>query len=521
MVAELPVKKKRINPVIFTAYYLIALIFTNMNKISLFLLLLITGAVFSQSATKVPATGLAAITQADLKNDLYQHADARFKGRGAGTINELNAAVWIAEKFRSLGLKPAGENNSYYQYFNMWRNRVSAVSTVSINGRTLSIWNEVAIAQMASATIEQPVMYLGNPASVDLNTIDIKGKVVAIDAVSGILNYKMSLPTWRYQRFMMTKYGNTLIAKGAAAIILIGDDETETAWPDAIENFKEGSFDLEGGPNERVTATVPVFWLHKAARKEIAGNSALLKANIVIERYSYPSVNLVGLIEGTDRVLSKEYLLYSGHTDAHGIRNSMDGDSIYYGADDNGSVNVALFAIARAFKKNPGKRSVLFVIHGAEERGLLGSRWYSSHPTVPLQNIVAVLNGDMIGRNDPDSAAVLGIQAPHLSSKELAKMALDANSEGPKFKLDTLWDKAEHPEYWFFRSDHLPYARLGIPSLMYTTLLHTEYHTPKDNAANIDYGKLKKMADWMYRTGWKAANAAQRPARVPNFKLER
>ena len=127
----------------------------------------------------------------------------------------------------------------------------------------------------------------------------------------------------------------------------------------------------------------------------------------------------------------------------------------------------------------------------------------------------------MIGRNNPDSAALLGMQPPHRTSLDLVKMALAANNEGPKFKLDTLWDKVTHPEGWFFRSDHLPYARLGIPSLMYTTLLHPDYHTPMDNAANIDYDKLKKMADWMYRTGWKVANAAKRPARDANFKLER
>lgn len=492
-----------------------------MKKQSLAFALLLTCSAFAQTGSKVPAAGLAAIKEADLKNDLYQHADAKFKGRGAGTINELNAAVWIAEKYRSLGLKPAGENNSYYQYFNMWRNRVAAVSTVSLNGRSLSLWSEVAVAQMAAVTIDQPIVYLGSAASIDVNNIDVKGKVIAMDAVPGIVNYNMSLPYWRYQRFMMAKYGSALIAKGALALILIADNETETAWPDAVENFKEGSFDLEGGPNEKVTATVPVLWLHATAKKEIAANTAQLKANIVIERYRYPSVNIVGLIEGTDPLLKKEYVLYSGHTDAHGIRNNIDGDTIYYGADDNGSVNVALLAVARAFKKNPGKRSVLFVIHGAEERGLLGSRWYSSNPTVPIQNIAAVLNGDMIGRNHPDSAAVLGIQAPHRTSNELTQMVLDANNEGPKFKLDTLWDKVDHPEFWFFRSDHLPYARLGIPSLMFSTLLHPEYHTPKDNAANIDYKKLKKMTDWMYRTGWKAANATQRPGRVPNFKLER
>jgi hypothetical protein len=492
-----------------------------MKKLFIFLFSLFAFSAFSQSVVKIPASGLAAIQENDLRKDLYEHADAYFKGRAAGTINELKGAVWVAERYRSIGLKPAGDNNSYFQFFNMWRNRVAATSTVSINDRPLTLWSEVAIAQMAPAGIDQPIVYLGKATEIDLKNIDVKGKVVAFDAVPGILDNSMSLPTWRYQRFMMNKYGNALIEKGAVALLLIADNETEMVWPDAVENFKVGRFDLEGGANEKVTATVPVFWLHASAKKEIAENKAQLKANILIDRFSYPSVNVAGTIQGSDPALSKEYVLYSGHTDAHGIRNSVDGDSIYYGADDNGSVNVAMLAVARAFQKKPGKRSVIFVIHGAEEVGLLGSRWFSSHPTIPIENIVAVLNGDMIGRNNPDSAAVLGLQPPHLTSNELAKMVLEANNEGPKFKLDTLWDRADHPEGWFFRSDHLPYARLGIPSLMYTTLLHADYHTPKDNAANIDYAKLKKMTEWMYRTGWKVANGTERPDRVPEFKLER
>jgi Zn-dependent M28 family amino/carboxypeptidase len=152
---------------------------------------------------------------------------------------------------------------------------------------------------------------------------------------------------------------------------------------------------------------------------------------------------------------------------------------------------------------------------------LLGSKWYAAHSTVPIKNIVTVLNGDMIGRNHPDSAAILGAQAPHQNSLDLVTMALDANKEGPGFKLDTLWDKPAHVEGWYFRSDHVPYARLGIPALMYTTLLHPDYHTPLDNAERIDYNKLKKMTDWMYRTGWKVANAPVRPATNINFKLER
>jgi len=113
------------------------------------------------------------------------------------------------------------------------------------------------------------------------------------------------------------------------------------------------------------------------------------------------------------------------------------------------------------------------------------------------------------------------MQSPHKNSTELVNLILAANNEGPKFKLDTTYDKVTHIEGWYFRSDHLPYARLGIPAVMYTTLLHEDYHTPLDNAENINYPKLKKMADWMYRSGWKVANLAKRPATDANFKLER
>ncbi len=487
-----------------------------MKRLSFLLVILLT---FQIAFTQTPPA-LSAIKKEDLRKDVYDLSDAHFRGRAAGTIDELNAAMWIAEKFRSIGLKPAGDNGTYLQFFNMWRNRISPKSVISINNEDYELWKDVAVAQMAPLFTNAPIEYIGNVATVDINKIDVKGKVVAVDASPGIINYAMSLPTWRYGRNFITKYGGDLIKKGAVAIILIGDNETETSWADAVENFKQGSFDIEGGLNTTVTATVPILWVHASAKKDLVSN-ARLRANISIERFQYPSVNIIGKLDGTDPLLSKEYVLFSGHVDAHGIRNTINNDSIYYGADDNASVDASILAIARAFKKNPGKRSVLFVIHGAEERGLLGSRWYSSHPTVPIDNIVAVLNGDMIGRNNIDSAALMGVHPPHLNSSDLIKMALEANNEGARFIIDSTWDRPAHPEFWYFRSDHLPYARLGIPSAYYSSLLHPDYHTPMDNAANINYDKLRKMCEWIYRTGWKVANAPKRPNREPNFRLER
>lgn len=465
--------------------------------------------------------GLNLIRMDDLKKDLYELADAHFKGRSAGTLDELKASMWMAERYRAIGLKPAGDDGTYFQYFSLWRNHIADNSSIQINNTVLTLWKDVTVSQMANISLDAPVVYLGNALDVDTNTIDVKDKVVAIEANSKGNNLNVSLPTWRYSRYIFIKYGLPLLRRGAAAIIFIADDVAENAWADAAENYKRGSYDIDGGANENVTATAPVIWLHANAKKELQEKTGTIKANIIVSKYSYPSVNIVGKITGTDAKLKEEYLLYSGHIDAHGIRNVINKDSVYYGADDNGSVDVAMLANARAFIKHPPKRSVLFVIHGAEERGLLGSRYFSAHPTVPANDIIAVLNGDMIGRNNTDSAAILGAIPPHRNSTDLVNIALAANKEGPNFILDTTWDAPTHIEGWYFRSDHLPYSRLGIPAIMYTSLLHPDYHTPQDNAQNINYPKLKKMADWMYRTGWKVANANTRPARDKNFQLER
>jgi len=266
---------------------------------------------------------------------------------------------------------------------------------------------------------------------------------------------------------------------------------------------------------------IPALWVRHDALESARAAGARLGANIVSETFYYPSGNVIGIVKGTDPRLAHEYVLYSGHQDHDGTRYVVNGDSIWNGADDNASVSVAMLATARAFVAHPAPRPILFVWHGAEERGLLGSRWYVNHPTVPHSEIIAVLNGDMIGRNDPDSAALLGAQPPHRNSMALVDAALRVNAELTHFKLDTIWDRPTHPEGWYFRSDHLPYARAGIPAIEFSTLLHPDYHTPRDEPSRIDITKLARMTRWMYATGWVVATAAQRPDVIAGFKLER
>jgi Zn-dependent M28 family amino/carboxypeptidase len=261
--------------------------------------------------------------------------------------------------------------------------------------------------------------------------------------------------------------------------------------------------------------------VRRAALTQLRENGQGVEIRIRSESFDTPSVNIIGVVRGTDPKLRDEYVVFSSHQDHDGVRFNVAGDSIWNGADDNGSTSVALLAIARAWVKQPAKRSALFIYHGAEERGLLGSLWHAAHPVVPLAQMAAVLNGDMIGRNHPDTASILGVQPPHRNSSDLVQMALDANSRTGKFVLDSIWDRPTHPEGWYFRSDHVPYARLGVPALFYSTNLHDDYHTPRDNPDRIDYPKLTRMTQWMYLTGWIVANSKDRPRIDPGFQLER
>ncbi len=493
-----------------------------MNRLLTLLVILWIASLSVTAQTKNIKNGLAAIRETDIKQDLFDMAGDHFRGREAGTLDELKVSMWLADRARAAGLKPAGDDGTYFQFFSMWRNRISESSRISIGDQVFTIWKDALVNQTAGASVNAPILFIGTGSKEDLAGKDVKGKAVAIEIRADNTGSASTLiSSRRYLAQAIRKYATDLFGKGAAAVIFVADELIETNWQLYTAYFNRGTYDIEGGANERVNDRAPVIVLHTKALDLVKQAGISLNARINIERFQYPSVNIVGKVEGTDPVLKNEYVLFSGHQDHDGIRLTANTDSIYNGADDNASVSVALLAIARAFEKQKGKRSALFVWHGAEERGLLGSKWFAQHPTVSKSAIVAVLNGDMIGRNTPDSAALLGVQLPHRNSQDLVNMALEANNEGPKFKLDTLWDKPQHPEGWYFRSDHLPYARAGIPAIFYTTLLHPDYHTPLDQPERIDVSKLTRMTEWMYRTGWKVANTTKRPGVEAGFKLER
>jgi Peptidase family M28 len=363
------------------------------------------------------------------------------------------------------------------------------------------------------------VVFVGTGTAAEVKDVDVKGKAVAI-LFSGT-----GPPELSYRRFListMQQRSAAFVKAGAVAVLIVSDASAQAIFDRWGGAFVDGRYDLPGGPNTRVFAQAPTVWLTASALAWVKEPNVQFTDVVNVESFSYPSVNIVARVPGTDPTLKNEYVLISTHQDHDGVRLPyMPADSIYNGADDNATGCAAALAIGRAFVQRPGKRSVLVVFHGAEERGLLGSRYFSEHPTVPRQSLAAVLNLEMIGRNAPDSAALLGSQSPHRNSTALVDIALSANQANTKFKLDDRWDRPDHPEGWYFRSDHLPYARLNIPAICFTTLLHPDYHTPKDEPARIDYAKLTNVTRWAYLTGWAVANTPTRPAVDAGFKLER
>lgn len=469
---------------------------------------------------------MSRIREADIKADLFVLAGDEMRGREGGTLDEMDASVWIAEKAREAGMLPAGDNGTYFQFFPLERFRTSPGSTVTMGGTALRMGRDVVTDAPVLAMVDAPVMVTTMAAAA---TADVKGRAVVVRFVPPVVDPAAPVAPARpgvavnvLRNWARALQRNVTPREPAAIIVLVRDTDTDQ-WNRVAFPFSRGTYalDTDGTAAPRTpTRGIPLLYVRESAVAAMTAETRI-EAAIFTDTFTYPSVNIVARIPGRDPVLAGEHVLFSAHQDHDGERYPVEGDAIWNGADDNATTAVALLAIGRAFAAAPGRRSALFVWHGAEERGLMGSRWYAKKPTVPISSIVAVLNGDMMGRNDPKTAALLGALPPHRNSPDLVEMAHQANQAVTQFEVDSSWDEPTHREGWYYRSDHLPYARVGIPAIFFSTLLHPDYHTPFDNPDRIDIAKLTKMTKWMYATGRAVAERDTRPALDPAFKLER
>lgn len=459
--------------------------------------------------------GMNAINSDQLRSDVEFLARDAMRGRDAGSVDELRAGAWLARRAREVGLEPAGDDGTYLQVFPIHRTRQTPRSRIVISGKPFQIWEAAVVVWAAEGSFDSPIVFVGTGTTKALEAApDIHGRVVAavLSAPENAPPLGPDLSARRYAMLSVRERARFLTERGAAAVILVSDSVAGGEFKNIAAGWAQGDWSLEAGyePNRP-----PVIWVGANAldlvRGDGRGQTPRLQAELAVERFVLTSANVIARAPGSDPALSEEHVLLSAHHDGLGVRYAWDGDSIWNGADDNATACAALLAIGRAFAQNPGRRSALFVWHGAEERGLLGSNWHARNPVIPRESIVAVLNADMIGRSSPDSAALLGSVPPNLTSTALVEIGLAANAAAGGFVLDSTWERAGHPENFFRRSDHWPYVQRGIPALYFTALLHEDYHTPFEEADWIEWEKLTRMTRWMYATAWAVAEAAERP----------
>ena len=486
------------------------------------------------------------ISADELRRDLFAFADDSMRGRETGTEDATRAARFIADRVERMGLEPAGDS-LFVQRVPLQRESFAPATrlSVDVNGRAapLALGTDVIPLVNLGAGVPPPrrtahgdVVFVGygttssTPRRDDLAGLDLEGKVVVVinGAPSGVDSATRSASEG--QAAISDRLARILPQRPAAVVVLFTGSgaalydqlvpelqrtvSVRNAVPEVPESQRPIPMILLG-VTRAGSPLLPAAWPSDDRAQVLKGRR--LDAQVVQERSLFTGFNVAAVVRGSDPVLSRTFVAFGAHYDHIGVVPPVAGDSIANGADDDGSGTVALLAIARVVQHQvvKPKRSTLFVWHVGEEKGLLGSSYFVEHPTMPIDSIVAQVNADMIGRNEPSLLYVVGPRAaPNELSKRLGAIVDSVNLAQPRpFSVNREWDSITHPEHIYERSDHFNYARKGIPIVFLTTGLHADYHKPSDDASKIDFDKLARVARLMRDVGAAIGNSARRPTR--------
>lgn len=464
------------------------------------------------------------ITAGGLKEKLSVIAAADMEGRETATPGQKKAAAYIEATFKNLGLLPA-TNAGYQMQFPVYQDTLIEAS-LSINGKTYKIGEgfSLNIASAADGThVINEIIFasygLVDSSRNDYKDLDIKGKWVLI--FEG--NPAGSPPATRLNPYRV--YAKVQQAKqlGAKGIFIMTEDSLKS---NAINTKGNMYLKKTLTANAAVSASVPVITVSANIAHELLGlNPAQLLQNIknipvgsyhtntkfVINKRTMllQSSNVIALLPGTDK--KDEYVIITGHYDHLGKR----GKEIYYGADDDGSGTTSVLQIAQAFAqaRNEGhspKRNIVFMTVSGEEKGLLGSEYYSDHPTFPLDKTSADLNIDMVGRIDPtykgDSLNYIYIIGDDKLSSNLKPVTDSVNNRYSKMELDRRFNDLKDPNRYYYRSDHYNFAKNGVPVIFYFNGTHADYHRPTDTVDKINFSLMAKRVKLVFYTAWDIAN---------------
>ena len=314
------------------------------------------------------------------------------------------------------------------------------------------------------------------------------------------------------------KYANTIVVEDLQRhiIILAGDSlqgrETGKVGQKMAANYIANFFKEIGIPPYRNNSYFQKFKVKTVKRfGKWKWNKKSVKQK-KFNNYYIKGENIIGFIEGSD--LKEEIVVITAHYDHLGIKDSL----IYNGADDNGSGTVAIMEIAEAFMlaKKDGKgprRSILIMPVSAEEKGLLGSKYYAENPIYPLENTIANLNVDMIGRIDDhhDNPNYIYLIGSDRLSTELHDISEEVNDKYINLELNYKYNDEDDPNRYYYRSDHYNFAKNNIPVIFYFNGIHDDYHKPSDTIDKIHFPKIEKISRYIFLTAWELANREERP----------
>lgn len=456
------------------------------------------------------------ITPDDVRRHIAYLASDELRGRNTPSPGLDKAAEYIAGVFGRLGLQPAGDAGGYIQRYALQRRALVAEETrLAFTGprgtERLVYGTDFFVIPGASGPTRGDVVY-GGPAAAAQPAQALQGRIVMYEVAAGARPGTLE-PAATQARRMAEE-------SGAAAVVFVLPSDFPADAIQRLAEFNTRAMGWQVGEPEGVTT----YAVSSAAGQRIlalangsaaavraggtpsplAGVRAEMAAPIrVVEEHLVP--NVVAVLPGSDPELRDTYVVFSAHFDHVGVgRPNEAGDSIYNGADDNASGTSALLEVAEAFASlpTPPARSLVFLAVSGEEKGLLGSQYYSDHPTVPIESIVANINVDMIGRNAPDSIVVIGQEY-----SSLGPLVLDVAAARPELGLTVsrdLWPE----QRFFFRSDHFNFARKDIPALFFFAGVHEDYHRPSDHVEKIDTDKASRVSRLIFYT---ALEIAMRP----------
>ncbi|MBK8466306.1 MAG: M20/M25/M40 family metallo-hydrolase [Chloracidobacterium sp.] len=511
---------------------------------------------FAQTAIKVtPEEKKIAegVTAKQLSDYLYFVASDEMEGRDTPSRGLDIVAKFMGMNLSKWGFKPAGDNGTFYQKIALKSESVDpAKNTIQIGGQNFALLEDFyrlsGNTSVNAALVFVRDGWMVKAKGVDAyKGVDVKDKIIVVYGQGFPRGPRATtLPSGVTEDDLKgtkgTDWADPLTyakSSGAKGMILVASPQTQEVWPQ-LKNFigrstsyPEKLRDVPAEQNDFPVVLVSskvgdAIFAGESANKDSAAAFALNKSGSMTVASNVEikwTQNVVAVWEGSDPVLKNEMVAIGAHYDHVGTNPNASGpDKIWNGADDDGSGTVAVLSIAEALAKTPKrpKRSVLFVWHAGEEKGLWGAEYFNKFPTVDIKNVIAQLNIDMIGRSrkagdtnpknkaltDENSTYVIGSE---MMSSTLGSVIKGANSGYLNMGYDYKYDDPNDTEKFFFRSDHFHYAVKGIPVAFWFSGVHEDYHQPGDHADKIDYNKMEKITRTIFVTLLKLADLKERP----------